>query len=451
MAGGTFLSMNKIRPGAYLNFKSVARPSMTVGDRGIATIALELNWGAEGQLIDVYSDELVGTGSLSKVGFTAFDSESKLLNVMLQNCYQAKVYRLNKGGKKAKTTIGDTNVLTVEAKYAGTFGNKITVSIVEEGYLYNVSTFVNGSQKDSQKVALLEELEANDFVTFSGVGKPELNAGKVLSEGANGTYDITTALPEYLELLKTARWQTACFPQLDDEDATLKANIASFIENQRDDEGRYVQAVLANYPQANYEGIISNTNGAIINGVEFSKEELTACIAGLTAGSNINQSNTNKIIEGATQIIGQLDNAGIIKALNNGELILSTNQRGDIKIEKDINSYHSYTADKKYEFSKNRVLRVLDEIGTSIKDIWEQTFMGKVDNNEQSRNMFKTEIDNYLKQLEGLNAIQEYVSSGGMENITVEQGSELDIVKLGLYVKPVDSMEFLYAEVNVRV
>ena len=171
----------------------------------------------------------------------------------------------------------------------------------------------------------------------------------------------------------------------------------------------------------------------------------------MTAGANINQSNTNKVIEGATQIIGQLDNAGIIKALNNGELVLSANQRGDIKIEKDINSYHTFIATKNYEFSKNRVMRTLDEIGTSIKDIWEQSYMGKVDNNETGRTMFKVDLDNYFKQLEGLGAIQEYVSSGGMENITIAQGAELDIVTVDVYIKPVDSMEFLYCNVNVRV
>ena len=451
MSGGTWLAQNKVRPGAYLNFKSVPRPMMTVGDRGIATIPLSLSWGAEGELIDVYSDELMGTGSLAKVGFTAFDDESKLLNIMLKYCYQAKVYRLDTGGTKASTTIGTSNVLTVTAKYAGTFGNNITIQVVKEGSLYNVSTFVDGAEKDSQKVATIDELEANDFVTFSGTGVPEANAGKPLTNGANGTVTLETAYPAYLELLKTARWQTAAFPQLDDEESTLKSNIATFIEQQRDDEGRYVQGVVADYPEADFEGIISNTNGAIINEVTFTKEEMTACIAGMTAGANINESNTNKIIEGATDIIGKLDNQGIMAALNNGELVLSANQRGDIKIEKDINSYHTFTTDKNYEFSKNRVLRTLDEIGTSVKDIWEQSYMGKVDNNEQGRANFKVDLDNYFKQLEGMNAIQEYVSSGGMDNITIAQGSELDVVVVEVYIKPVDSMEFLYFTCNVRV
>lgn len=451
MAGGTFLSQNRQRPGAYLNFKSIPRPMMTVGDRGIATMAMALSWGKQGELIDVYSEELAGTASLHKVGFTSFDDESKLLNIMLRSCYMAKVYRLDKGGVKATTTIGTTNEMTVTALYAGTFGNDITVSVVKEGALYEVSTFVKGSEKDSQKVTLIEELENNDFVVFSGTGTPEENAGKPLTGGTNGTVTLETSMPEYLELLKTARWQTSAFPQLGDDDATLKANIATFIENQRDGEGRYVQAVVADYPQADFEGIISNTNGAIINDVTFTKEEMTACIAGLTAGANVNQSNTNQIIEGATKILGELDNAGIIKALNNGELVLSANQRGDIKIEKDINSYHTFIPTKNYEFSKNRIMRVLDEIGTSTKDIWEQSYMGKVDNNDSGRSTFRNDLDNYLKTLEGLNAIQEYVSSGGIDNIIIKQGQNIDAVVVELTVKPVDSMEFLYMDVSVKV
>ena len=31
MAGGTFISQNKIRPGAYLNFKSVETPTNKIG------------------------------------------------------------------------------------------------------------------------------------------------------------------------------------------------------------------------------------------------------------------------------------------------------------------------------------------------------------------------------------------------------------------------------------
>lgn len=450
MPGGNFLAQNKVRPGAYLNFKSVPTPMMKVGDRGIATIAMPLSWGKEGSFIDVYSEEMQGNGSIAKVGFNAFDSESKLLNIMLQYCYQAKVYRLDAGGTKASASIGD---LDVEAVYNGTFGNKITISVVAEGTLYKVSTFVNGVEKDVQKVATIAELEENDFVTFSTEAEePEFTAtaGTLLSGGTNGTATLSTGYSAYLDLLNTAKFQTACFDKLGDSESTLKATVTAFIKRLRDEEGRYVQGVIANYPQANHEGIISNTNGCVINDVEFTKEELCACIAGMTAGANINESNTNKVIIGATKIKGELTDAQIKTALNNGQLVLSARQNGDIKIEKDINSYHTFVPEKNYSFSKNRVVRTLDEIGTTIEGTWEVSYMGKVDNDENGRGMFKSDVDNYMKTLEGLHAIQDYVSSGGIDNLKVEQGDDIDAVVMDAYIKPVDSMEFLYATFTIR-
>lgn len=53
LGGGTFLVQNKILPGAYMNFISVAYASATLSDRGIATIALDMNWGPEGKVFTV--------------------------------------------------------------------------------------------------------------------------------------------------------------------------------------------------------------------------------------------------------------------------------------------------------------------------------------------------------------------------------------------------------------
>lgn len=447
MPGGTFLSMNKVRPGAYMNFKSVARPMMTVGDRGIATIPLALNWGAADELIEVYSDELLNGDSQPKVGFDAFDEDSKLLNLMLQYCYLVKVYRTNTtGGAKASVEIGESNKLTATAKYIGTFGNKITISVGENGSLFDVSTFINGSEKDLQTIATIDELEDNDYVVFSGTGVPELNAGKPLSGGTNGTATKSTYYPEYLKLLETARYQTMGNPDLGDEDTTLKANVAQFIENQRDNEGRYVQGVVAKYPAADIEGMISVKNGVIINGVTFTKEEMTAVVAAMTAGAAVNESNTNKVISGGTDLTEKFTNTEIIAALKGGEFVFTTNQRGEVKVEQDINSYHTFIPSKNYAFSKNRVLRVLDEIGTSVKDIWEQSFMGKVDNNADGRDIFKSNLNDYFIQLQNINAIQNW---GGVDDIDISQGADLDSVIVGVYVQPVDAMEKLYMTVNV--
>lgn len=442
--GGTFTSYNKVRAGAYFNFKSVPRPMIQVGDRGIATIPLELSWGAIGELIEVFSDELLNGESLKKVGFTAFDSESKLLNLMLQNCYKVLVYRTNTGGVKATKTIGN---LTATAKYTGTFGNNIIISIVENGTLFDVSTFVNGSQQDKQTVATVDELENNDFVDFSGTGSLTANAGQALTGGTNGTSVAkATYYPLYFALLETAKFQTLACPDLEDTDSSLKTNVVTFIRNQRDGEGKYKQGAIANYPTADFEGIISVKNGFIVNGINVTKEEATAVVAAMTAGSAVNESNTNRVVQCATDLIGKYTNAQIIDALNNGEFLFTTNQRGEVKVEKDINSLHTFTTEKNYSFSKNRVIRVLDEIGTSIQDVWEQTYMGKQNNDEDGRDIFKGDVIAYFTELQRIGAIQNFA---GADDIEILAGTDLDTVIVNAWIQPVDSMERLYFTVNV--
>lgn len=440
----TFLSYNKTRPGAYFNFKSVPRPLMQVGDRGIASIPIELNWGATGELIELFSDELLNGDSLAKVGFTAFDSESKLVNLMLQYCYKVLLYRTNTAGAKATKTVGE---LTATAKYSGTFGNKITIAIVENGTLFDVNTFVDGSQKDSQTVATVDELENNDFVDFEGTGELTANAGIALTGGTNGTAVAkATYYPLYLALLETANFQTFGCPDLEDTDATIKANVLTFVKNQRNNEERFIQGVVANYPVADYEGIISVKNGFIVNGENVTKEEACAVVAGMTAGANVNESNTNKTITGATDLIGKYTNSQIIDALKGGEFLFTPNSRGEIKVEQDINSLHTFTTEKNYAFSKNRVERVLDEIGTTVKDTWEQSFMGKLNNDADGRDIFKSNLISYFEELQRIGAIQEFA---GADDIEIMQGADLDVVIVNTWIKPVDSMEKVYFTVNV--
>ena len=443
MAGGIWLAQNKVRPGAYINFKAVPKSKMTVGDRGIVAMGLPLSWGKEGELIEVLSSDLLDGTSKKKVGFTAFDSESKLLAGALNYCYKALVYRMDAGGSKASVTFEN---LTATAKYNGTFGNKILIAITQDAVsgLWTVITYVDGASLDSQKVANVTELENNDYVDFTGNGELEVTAGVALTGGTDGKVVDSTAYPAMFRALQMAKWQTyACFSS----DITIKANVASFIQQLREDEGRYVQGVVADYAGADYEGIINSVNGAVIDDVTFSKEDFVAIVAGMTAGANVNESNTGRVINGATSIVGELTDAEIKEGLSVGKFILSTSTSGKIKVEQDINSLHTFTQDRNYNFTKNRVIRTLDEIGTSTKITWEDSYMGKVDNNDIGRGIFKSDLIAYGNEMQRINAIQEFA---GADDITVAQGNDLDSVLVEWGVKPVDSMEKLYMQVNVR-
>lgn len=448
MAGGTWLSQNKVRPGAYINFKAVPRPSMTVGDRGIVAIPLSLHWGAEGKFTEVLSSDLLDGTSKKLVGFTAFDEETGVLTAALGYCYKALVYRMNPGGTKASATV-EGSKLGITAKYNGTLGNKITVVIELENLLYKVSTYVDGELVDTQKITEVSELASNDYVDFSidsTSADPDIveTAGTVLTGGDDGNTVAADAYPAYLNALQTAHFQTMCCFATD---ATIKGNVVAFIKRMRDDEGHYVQGVVADYEAADYEGIINVKNGVVVDGKNFAKEAATAIVAGMTAGANFNESNTARVVNGATQIIGELTDAEIKAALQSGGFLFSAGASGKIKVEQDINSLHTYTKDRNYSFSKNRVIRTLDEIGTTTRQTWEDTYMGKVDNNETGRGLFKADLVAYGNELQRLSGIQEFQ---GSDDIEVAQGNDLDAVVATWAVKPVDAMEKLYLTCNVR-
>lgn len=447
MAGGTWLSQNKVRPGAYINFKAVQKGSMTVGDRGIIAIPLSLHWGDTDGLIEVLSSEMLDGNSKAKVGFTAFDAESKLLAAALSYCYKALVYRTDREGVKAEATIGK---LKCEAKYFGTYGNKIIVATTLDDELWTVITYVDGETMDKQVVSEIAELEDNDFVRFSrdaeAVSDTDFveSAGTPLTGGTDGVSVEVTAYPDMMEKLEAAKWQTlACTTS----ETTIKNSVQKFIKRLRDDEGRYVQAVVADYDGADHEGVINSISGAVIDGLTFTKEEFTVIVAGMTAGANFNESNTAREIIGATDIIGRLTDTQIKEALGRGKFLLSASTDGTIKVEQDINSLHTYTKDKSYSFSKNRVIRTLDEIGTTTVTTWEKTYMGKVDNNATGRSLFKADLVAYGNEMQRLSGIQEFA---GPDDISVEQGKDLDSVLATWAVKPTDSMEKLYLTCNVR-
>ena len=53
MAGGTFLTKNKVRPGAYVNIAAEAKTSGSISDRGIVVLPMDIDWGATLTVITV--------------------------------------------------------------------------------------------------------------------------------------------------------------------------------------------------------------------------------------------------------------------------------------------------------------------------------------------------------------------------------------------------------------
>ena len=436
------MTENKVRPGAYINFEAVPKPTSNVGTRGIMTMPVAMTWGAANTIIDLYSTDLLNGNSLAKIGLTAFDADSLIFREALRGAYLAKIYRLDTGGLKATATVG---TIDVSAKYAGTTGNKISVAILENPIgadVVDVVTFFDGGEKDRQTVPLNGDgLVSNDWVDFSVTSNISVSAGTSLSGGVDGTVETNT-MTSYLAAVDETIWHTMAVPN---GTAAINAQIFEYVKNKRDNTGRKVQAVLVDYAAANHESIISVNQGYInLAGEKVTPAIFSAKFAGMTAGAAVNQSNTYAELNDAVKIINPVKEEDIENALRTGQLIITRRQDGAIVVEKDINSLHTFTPKKDYQFSKNRVIRVLDDIANQTNLRFGVAYIGKVDNNENGRAVFRADLISYMNELQSINAIQNFDPS---TDITVLQGMEIDSVRVDLWIQPVDAMEKLYMRV----
>jgi hypothetical protein len=438
MAGGTWTRQNKVRPGAYINFKSKKKEAVNISERGIATIPLILSFGLEKKVIEIdrYTD------LFQLIGIDMLDAEVLLIREALKRASKLLIYRVNSGTKAKVTNSG----LTSEAKYSGTKGNSIKIIIqtnIEDNTAFDVITMLGSTQVDKQiKVKTVEDLEANSFVIFSGTGALSATAGISLTGGSDGTVTNQNYI-DYLADIELYEFNTIGIATTD---SSLKAVVANFIRRLREQEGRKVQAVLEKYPEADYEGVISVKNGVILSdGTVITSDKAVAFVAGATAGADINQSNTYSTYDGAVDVNIRYTNTDIEAAIKNGEIVFTTNN-GRVIIEQDINTLKTFTDEKSKDFRKNRVLRVLDGINSDVKLLWDMNYAGKGNNNDDGRNLFKKDVIKLLETMQGINALQNVVA----EDVTILAGEDIDSVLAIISAQPVDSMEKLYMEVEVQ-
>lgn len=442
MAGGNFLTMNKKLPGAYINFKSVPNATGTVGERGIATMPLQLEWGPEGEVIELLSADLEDGSSLEKVGTTAFYVDSLILRECLKHCYKLLVWRIDKGAVKAKATLDG---LTATAKYGGLKGNLIQVAVLvneADSTKFDVVTFFEQTEKDRQTVANIKGLVSNDWVEFSGTGSLTASAGTFLKGGTSGTITASD-YSAYLDEMKLHSWNTMGIPS---EDATLPPIVKTYIEGLRDKQGKKVQAVVYNYNAADYEGIISSKQGYATEQEEIPPVMFVAWVTGATAGANVNESLCYKTLEGAARIIGDMPENELEEEIQKGWFLLGKRVDGVIVVLDDLNTFVSFEPEKDEDFANNRVIRVLDDIGTTTQLQFEKMFIGKVDNTETGRDIFKSQLIANFTTLQDISAIQNFVA----DDLEVLPGTGKPDVKVNVYVQPVDCMKKLYMTVFER-
>ncbi|MGE7841386.1 phage tail sheath C-terminal domain-containing protein [Lysinibacillus sp. NPDC093712] len=430
--GGIWETQNKVRPDAYINFETNNLNTMGLESNGALVVPVTLNWGEVGK-------------------FTKLSSTTQFRNLFgkslgdilpLREAFKATgkvyLYNLNGVGEKAKATVEG---LTASAKFGGTDGNKIHI-LTTTGLdgTTTVKTYFDALQVDLQKVTAFEDLKSNDYVVFDGA----LPTGDATLTLAGGTTVAATndSISEFASALDTLNFKVVAYGT---DDNTIKALLALKAKELREQAGKRVTFVTNNYNAADHESTVSIKNGVTLDGGEIlSANEAVywfgAAFAAATVGSL-----TYAKYPGAIEAEAMTNDA-IIKALQDGHIVYSFSN-DEVVVEQDINTFHSFTPTKNQDFRKGKIDRGMTILENNTRNIFRKYFIGKVNNNEDGRDLFKkqlmkTVLDPYVR----LGVINPYLP----EDITVEQGDEKDEVLAVIGIKFIDAMEKLYMRVECK-
>lgn len=423
LGGGTFTSQNKILPGTYINFVSAQKVSSSLSERGIVAIAMELDWGKDEEIIKITAEEFAN-GTLSILGYENASEKLKGLRDLFQNATTLYLYKLNKGVKATNTYA--------TAKYTGIRGNNIKIKIqanVDDENKYDVITILDDTTVDSQTVESASALISNDYVDFKDNAELEVTAGLALSGGTNGTI---TGENHQAFLNKLESYSFNALGCLSSESSISNLYIA-FTKRMRDEQGVKFQTVVYNN-SADYEGVVNVKNSTV--------EDTTALVfytTGIIGGCAINKSNTNSVYTGEYTVNADYTQAQLETSIQNGEFVF--HKVGDeVRVLDDINSLVTETDEKDENFKSNQTIRVIDQIATDIAILFNEKYLGKIQNNDSGRISLWNDIVKIYKEYATMQAIENFES----EDITVEAGQDKTSVVVNGAVQIINSMTKLY-------
>lgn len=431
LGGGTFTVQNKILPGAYINFVSLAFATATLSDRGYAAMGVISDWGESGKVFEVTNGDFQ-KHSQKIFGYDYTSDKLKGLRDLFLNITTLYCYRLNGNGEKASNTFAT-------AKYPGTRGNDIKIVIqtnVDDSESFDVITMLDSTVIDTQTVKTANELIANDFVDFKTGATLEATAGVPLSGGTNSDVD-GAAHQTFLD--KIEKYSFNALGCVSTED-TIKGLYVNFCKRLRDEMGKKFQVVVHN-KAADYEGVV-NVKNTVTGG--NTEADLVYWVTGVIAGTAVNKSALNKRYDGEFTVDVEYTQSELEKAITAGEFTL--HQVGDdVRVLMDVNSFVSISDTKGAVFQDNQTIRVIDQIGNDIAVLFNTKYLGVVPNDKAGRISLWADVVKHHEQLQDIRAIENFSD----KDVVVEQGDTKKAVVVADAVTVVNAMAKLYMTVTI--
>ncbi len=433
LGGGTFSVQNKEIPGTYINFVSAASANASLSGRGIVTMPLTMDWGVEGEVIEVTSEDFADD-CMRIFGYPLSHEKMKGLRDLFRNTHVLYAYRLNGGGAKAANDYA-------EALYSGIRGNDLKIIIqknVDDDKMFDVKTMLGMNVVDEQTVAGAADLVSNEYVKFKADAELEITASMPLTGGTNGEVNGTSH-QDYLDKIEAYSYNAIGIEALSEEVKTL---YCAFAKRMREEMGVKFQVVLY-CKDADYYGVVNLVNK--VNDTGWDEAALVYWVTGVIGGCEVNKSNQNRVYDGEFDVDTSYTQAQLRKSVKNGEFVLHK-VGTEIRVLADINSMVTESTEHNSVFKENQTIRVIDQIANDIAVLFNTKYLGVVPNDNAGRISLWSDIVKHHKQLNEIRAIEDFSDS----DVVVMQGEGKKSVVVTDRVTVVNAMDKLYMTVTVE-
>ncbi len=227
-----------------------------------------------------------------------------------------------------------------------------------------------------------------------------------------------TGYSKELSTLASYKWNYLAIPKIAESDVEL---VSTWIKEQRAKQKTF-KAVLPNV-EADCDGIINFTTDNILSSHSddiFECNEYCVRIAGVLAGLSLARSSTYYVLSDILYCDLHINEDDDI---DNGELLITFDGE-NYKIARGVNSFTSFTTEKGEEFSKIKIVEGIDLINDDIRSTFEDSYIGKIRNDYDGKQMFVAGINGYFRSLEG------DVLDSGFDN-----KCGVDVERQGIYIQ----------------
>ena len=251
----------------------------------------------------------------------------------------------------------------------------------------DIPATLSASSKKQIGLALLGYINAPKKVIAYFIPATVIPTGE--TDPVNNT-DYTDALNYF----KTVSWDYLVVPTVATDAQTT--TIVNYIKSERAAD-HLVKAVLPN-TSADSEAIINYTTAAAIEGENtYTAEQYCARIAGMIAGTPIEMSTTYATLPELTDC-SRLTKVEMDAAVDAGKFFLWWDGE-KVKTSRAVNSLTTLTSSKNRQFQKIKVVSAVDTISFDIKKMIQDTYIGKVPNNYDNKQILMTAISGYFDEI----------------------------------------------------